>query len=117
MPTPLPTDGFQSPVAGMAVQAVRNGTAGEAGQARRDNLSIGAGCPWSLRRLKEDLKDLNGHRLFPDRHVHTVSFNLGPQEFVIYNVYRARIQSAVPSQAFPPVRLPRVACRQAAKRV
>ena len=109
MPTPLPTDGFQSPVAGMAVQAVRDGTAGEAGQARRDNLSIGAGCPWSLRRLKEDLKDLNGHRR--GRSCMTAPV------FVDTNVYRARIQSAVPSQAFPPVRLPRVACRQAAKRV
>ena len=68
----------------------------EAGQARRDILSLGADCPWSLRRLKEDLKDLNGRRLFPDRHVHTVSFNLGPQEYAIYKAVTAYINEFLP---------------------
>ena len=37
----------------------------EAGRVRRDVLQLGEDCPWSLRRLKEDLKDLHGRRLFP----------------------------------------------------
>ena len=68
----------------------------EAGQARRDILSLGADCPWSLRRLKEDLKDLNGRRLFPDRHVHTVSFSLGAQEYAVYKAVTAYINEFLP---------------------
>lgn len=34
-----------------------------AGELRRDILSLGPDCPWALRRLKEDLKDLHGNRL------------------------------------------------------
>ena len=68
----------------------------EAGQVRRDILRLGADCPWSLRRLKEDLKDLHGRRLFPDRHVHTVSFNLGPQEYAIYKAVTAYINEFLP---------------------
>ena len=68
----------------------------ESGQARREILSLGADCPWSLRRLKEDLKDLNGRRLFPDRHIHTVSFNLGPQEYAIYKAVTAYINEFLP---------------------
>ena len=68
----------------------------EAGQVRRDILRLGADCPWSLRRLKEDLTDLHGRRLFPDRHVHTVSFNLGPQEYAIYKAVTAYINEFLP---------------------
>ena len=68
----------------------------EAGQVRRDILRLGADCPWSLRRLKEDLKDLHGRRLFPDRHVHTVSFSLGPQEYAIYKAVTAYINEFLP---------------------
>ena len=46
----------------------------DAKRVRREILRLGEDCPWSLRRLKEDLKDLHGRRLFPDRHVGTVSF-------------------------------------------
>ena len=67
-----------------------------AGQVRREILRLGANCPWSLRRLKEDLKDLHGRRLFPDRDVHTVSFNLGPQEFAIYKAVTAYINEFLP---------------------
>lgn len=45
-----------------------------AGGIRRDILRLGEDCPRSLRRLKEDLKDMRGRRLFRDRHVQTVSF-------------------------------------------
>jgi SNF2 family DNA or RNA helicase len=39
---------------------------------RNDILRLGPNCPWALRRLKEDLKDLRGRRLFPDRHARFV---------------------------------------------
>ena len=67
-----------------------------AGHIRRDILKLGEDCPWSLRRLKEDLKDMRGHRLFPDRHVHTVSFALGPEEFTIYKAVTAYINEFLP---------------------
>ena len=68
----------------------------EAGRVRRDVLQLGEDCPWSLRRLKEDLKDLHGRRLFPDRHVHTVSFDLGAQEYAIYKAVTAYINEFLP---------------------
>ena len=34
----------------------------EAGRMRREILKLGDDCPWSLRRLKEDLKDMRGGR-------------------------------------------------------
>ena len=68
----------------------------EAGQARRAILRLGENCPWSLRRLKEDLKDMHGRRLFPDRHVGTVKFNLGPEEYGIYKAVTAYINEFLP---------------------
>ena len=73
----------------------------EARRVRRDILQLGENCPWSLRRLKEDLKDLHGRRLFPDRHVHTVSFQLGPQEYAIYKAVTAYINEFLPQAAGP----------------
>ena len=67
-----------------------------AGRIRRDILKLGDNCPWSLRRLKEDLKDMHGRRLFPDRHVQTVRFNLGPEEFTIYKAVTAYINEYLP---------------------
>ena len=66
------------------------------GQIRREILQLGENCPWSLRRLKEDLKDMHGRRLFPDRHVQTVSFNLGPEEYAIYKAVTAYINEYLP---------------------
>ncbi len=40
--------------------------------------------PLVLRRLKEDLKTIDGIPLFPPRHVHTVVFNLSPEEMEFY---------------------------------
>ena len=68
----------------------------EAGRIRRDVLRLGTDCPWSLRRLKEDLKDMRGQRLFPDRHVHTISFSLGPDEYTIYKAVTAYINEFLP---------------------
>ena len=68
----------------------------DAGRVRRAILRLGEDCPWSLRRLKEDLKDLRGRRLFPDRHVGTVSFNLGLEEYAIYKAVTAYINEFLP---------------------
>ena len=70
-----------------------------AGRVRRDVLQLGEDCPWSLRRLKEDLKDLHGRRLFPDRHVHTVRFRLGAEEYAIYKAVTAYINEFLPQAA------------------
>ena len=67
-----------------------------AGRLRREVLRLGEDCPWSLRRLKEDLKDLHGRRLFPDRHVHTVSFDLGAEEYAVYKAVTAYINEFLP---------------------
>lgn len=66
------------------------------GRIRRDILKLGENCPWSLRRLKEDLKDVRGRRLFPDRHVQTVSFELGAEEYTIYKAVTAYINEYLP---------------------
>ncbi len=71
----------------------------EAKRVRREILRLGEDCPWSLRRLKEDLKDLDGRRLFPDRHVRTVSFHLGPEEYAVYKAVTAYINEFLPRAA------------------
>ena len=58
--------------------------------------SLGPDCPWALRRLKEDLKDLEGRRLFPDRHAHTVTFRLNREEYDLYKAVTAYINEFLP---------------------
>ena len=41
--------------------------------------------PWFLRRIKEDLKDFNGHKLFKERFPITVPFDLSPAEKHLYD--------------------------------
>ncbi|MGC8623937.1 MAG: helicase-related protein [Phycisphaerae bacterium] len=65
---------------------------------RREVFQLGANCPWALRRLKEDLKDLNGQRLFPDRHAITVPITLNPDEFALYKAVTAYINEFIPQQ-------------------
>ncbi|MCL5669686.1 MAG: SNF2-related protein [Acidobacteria bacterium] len=67
-----------------------------AGEIRRDILSLGENCPWALRRLKENLRDINGQRLFPDRHAHTVTFRLNQEEFDLYKAVTAYINEFLP---------------------
>ncbi|HWP42681.1 MAG TPA: DEAD/DEAH box helicase, partial [Blastocatellia bacterium] len=67
-----------------------------AGQIRREILSLGPDCPWALRRLKEDLKDIAGRRLFPDRYTHTVTFKLNHEEFNLYKAVTAYINEFLP---------------------
>jgi len=67
-----------------------------AGRIRRDILRLGPDCPWALRRLKEDLRDLRGNRLFPDRHAQTVTFKLNHEEFSLYKAVTAYINEFLP---------------------
>jgi len=70
--------------------------ADKAREIRRDVLRLGPDCPWALRRLKEDLKDLNGSRLFPDRFAHTVAFRLNHEEYDLYKAVTAYINEFLP---------------------
>jgi superfamily II DNA or RNA helicase len=68
----------------------------QAREVRRDILRLGPDCPWALRRLKEDLRDLEGRRLFPDRHVQTVTFELNSDEFSLYKAVTNYINLYLP---------------------
>jgi hypothetical protein len=48
--------------------------------------------------LKEDLKDMDGQRLFPDRHAITVPFTLNADEFALYKSVTAYINQFIPQQ-------------------
>ncbi len=63
---------------------------------RRNVLRLGEDSPWALRRLKEDLRDAQGRRLFPDRHTHTVAFSLNAEEFALYKTVTAYINQFLP---------------------
>jgi len=65
---------------------------------RKSIFRLGPDCPWALRRLKEDLKDLQGRRLFPDRHVQTVTFCLTPEEYALYKAVTKYINEFIPQQ-------------------
>lgn len=71
----------------------------QATEIRRDILRLGPDCPWALRRLKEDLRDLRGRRLFPDRHAHTVTFKLNLQEYELYKAVTAYINQFLPQSS------------------
>ncbi len=71
---------------------------GQATAIRKEVFRLGPDCPWALRRLKEDLKDLRGHRLFPDRHASTVTFCLNSEEYALYKAVTAYINQFMPSQ-------------------
>ena len=68
----------------------------KASEIRREILQLGPECPWALRRLKEDLKDLEGRRLFPDRHAHTVAFRLNRDEYDLYKAVTGYINEFLP---------------------
>jgi len=63
---------------------------------RKSVFQLGQNCPWALRRLKEDLRDLHGHRLFPDRHAQTVTFCLNSEEYTLYKTVTACINEFLP---------------------
>jgi superfamily II DNA or RNA helicase len=66
------------------------------GEIRREILRLGPDCPWALRRLKEDLKDIHGRRLFPDRHAHTMTFKLNREEYDLYKEVTGFINRFLP---------------------
>jgi SNF2 family DNA or RNA helicase len=68
----------------------------QATEIRREILRLGPDCPWALRRLKEDLRDLRGRRLFPDRHAHTIAFKLNADEYDLYKAVTAYINQFLP---------------------
>jgi superfamily II DNA or RNA helicase len=70
----------------------------QASEMRKEVFRLGEDCPWALRRLKEDLKDMDGQRLFPDRHAITVPFKLNPDEFSLYQAVTAYINQFIPQQ-------------------
>jgi superfamily II DNA or RNA helicase len=71
----------------------------QAAAIRKNVFQLGMDCPWALRRLKEDLRDLNGRRLFPDRHAHTVSFCLNSDESLLYKAVTNYINEFLPQQS------------------
>ncbi len=70
-----------------------------AGEINRNILKLGHDCPWALRRLKEDLRDLDGHRLFPDRIATTVRFKLNSDEYTLYKSVASYINEYLPGGA------------------
>ncbi|GBD43558.1 RNA polymerase-associated protein RapA [bacterium HR40] len=68
----------------------------EARTIRKEVLKLGKNSPWCLRRLKEDLRDLHGRRLFPDRHAKTVTFRLSREEYALYKKVTAYINEFIP---------------------
>lgn len=70
----------------------------QASEIRNDVFRLGEDCPWALRRLKEDLKDMDGQRLFPDRHAVTVRFSLNSEEFALYKAVTGYINQFIPQQ-------------------
>lgn len=68
----------------------------QAREARHSILRLGAASPWAIRRLKEDLRDLDGRRLFPDRHAQTVTFRLNREEYALYRAVTAYINQFLP---------------------
>lgn len=70
----------------------------QAAEIRNDVFRLGEDCPWALRRLKEDLKDMDGQRLFPDRHAVTMPFTLNAEEFSLYKSVTAYINEYIPQQ-------------------
>jgi superfamily II DNA or RNA helicase len=66
---------------------------------RQSVFQLGKECPWALRRLKEDLRDVRGRRLFPDRHAKTVTFRLNSEEYELYKAVTAYINQFLPQQS------------------
>jgi SNF2 family DNA or RNA helicase/polyhydroxyalkanoate synthesis regulator phasin len=65
---------------------------------RQNVFRLGKESPWCLRRLKEDLRDAKGKRLFPDRHSKTVAFTLNNDEYTLYKSVTAYINEFIPQQ-------------------
>ncbi len=63
---------------------------------RQSVLSLGPDSPWAIRRLKENLRDVDGRRLFPDRHTQMVTFQLNQAEYALYRAVTPYINEFLP---------------------
>lgn len=54
--------------------------------------------PWFLRRMKEDLRDFEGRKLFVERHAYSEEFHLNAKEFALYEAVTAYINTFLPRQ-------------------
>ena len=70
----------------------------QATEIRKEIFKLGPDCPWAIRRLKEDLRNVDGSRLFPDRHAQTVTFELNGDEYALYKAVTAYINEFMPQQ-------------------
>ena len=70
----------------------------QSAEIRKTVFHMGSDSPWALRRLKEDLRDLDGRRLFPDRHARTIAFQLNREEYALYTAVTAYINEFIPRQ-------------------
>lgn len=68
----------------------------QARQVRQSVLGLGPVSPWAIRRLKENLRDIDGRRLFPDRHTQTITFRLNRDEYFLYKAVTAYINEFLP---------------------
>jgi superfamily II DNA or RNA helicase len=57
---------------------------------------LAEGSPFFLRRMKEDLRDFNGRKLFRDRHAFTEQFYLGTREKALYDAVTRYINDYLP---------------------
>ena len=55
--------------------------------------------PWILRRMKEDLRDFEGKKLFVKRHAYTQDFWLNEHEWALYGAVTAYINKFLPRQS------------------
>ena len=56
------------------------------------------GSPWFLRRMKEELRDFEGKKLFTERHPVTVPFELSSEELALYQEVTRYINTFLPRQ-------------------
>ena len=56
------------------------------------------GNPWFLRRMKEELRDFEGQKIFTERHPVTVPFELSDAEIYLYNEVTRYINAFLPRQ-------------------
>lgn len=58
-----------------------------------------ADSPWLLRRMKEDMRDFEGRKLFVKRHAYTEEFSLNEHEYALYRAVSDYIVEFIPIQA------------------
>jgi len=67
------------------------------GELNKDLLRLD-GNPWFLRRMKEELRNFEGQKIFTERHPVTVPFELSEAEIYLYNEVTRYINAFLPRQ-------------------